>query len=148
MAKEPKTNSTSSNDEIDLGQLFQMIGRGFNRIFRGLLSVFLYFKRNAIILVVLAILGALTGFGLNQIVSKKMKSEVIVSPNLESKNYLYDVVAELQANIKAKDTVFFKSLGIDVEKLKDFEIEVTPVSGSNKKNLETEMKYLELLQSF
>ncbi len=148
MAKEPKTNSTSSNDEIDLGQLFQMIGRGFNRIFRWLLSVFLYFKRNAIILVVLAILGALTGFGLNQIVSNKMKSEVIVSPNLESKNYLYDVVAELQANIKAKDTVFFKSLGIDVEKLKDFEIEVTPVSGSNKKNLETEMKYLELLQSF
>ena len=148
MAKEPKTNNTSSNDEIDLGQLFQMIGRGFNRIFRGLLSVFLYFKRNAIILVVLAILGALTGFGLNQIVSKKMKSEVIVSPNLESKNYLYDVVAELQANIIAKDTVFFKSLGIDVQKLKDFEIEVAPVSGANKKNLETEMKYLELLQSF
>ncbi len=148
MAKESKTNNTPSNDEIDLGQLFQMIGKGFNRIFRGLLSVFLYFKRNAIILVVLAILGALTGFGLNQIVSKKMKTEVIVSPNLESKNYLYDVVAELQANIKAEDTVFFKSLGIDVEKLKDFEIEVAPVSGSNKKNLETEMKYLELLQSF
>ncbi len=73
MAKEQKSNNTSSNDEIDLGQLFQMIGRGFNRIFRGLLSVFLYFKRNAIILVVLAILGALTGFGLNQIVSKKLK---------------------------------------------------------------------------
>ncbi len=99
-------------------------------------------------MVVLAILGALTGFGLNQIVSKKMKTEVIVSPNLESKNYLYDVVAELQANIIAKDTVFFKSLGIDVEKLKDFEIEVAPVSGANKKNLETEMKYLELLQTF
>ena len=148
MAKEPKTNNTSSNDEIDLGQLFQMIGRGFNRIFRGLLSVFLYFKRNTIILVVLAILGALTGFGLNQIISKKMKSEVIVSPNLESKNYLYDVVAELQANIKAEDTLFFRSLGIDVEKLKDFEIEVAPVSGANKKNLETEMKYLELLQTF
>ncbi|WP_297760160.1 hypothetical protein [uncultured Muriicola sp.] len=148
MAKELKTKNTSSNDEIDLGQLFQMIGKGFNRIFRGLLSLFLYFKRNAIILIVLAILGALTGFGLNQIVSKKMKSEVIVSPNLQSKNYLYDVVAELQANIEAKDTVFFKSLGIDVEKIKDFEIEVAPVSGSNKKNLETEMKYLELLQSF
>ncbi|NNJ89038.1 MAG: hypothetical protein HKP53_06525 [Eudoraea sp.] len=148
MAKELKTNNTSSNDEIDLGQLFQMIGRGFNRIFRGLLSVFLYFKRNAIILLVLVILGAATGFGLNQIVSKKMKTEVIVSPNLESKNYLYDVVAELQANIKAEDTVFFRSLGVDVENLKSFEIEVAPVSGASKKNLETEMKYLELLQGF
>ncbi len=59
----------------------------------------------------LAILGALTGFGLNQIISKKMKTEVIVSPNLESKNYLYDVVAELQANIKAEDTLFFTEFG-------------------------------------
>ncbi len=35
-----------------------------------------------------------------------------------------------------------------LKKLKDFEIEVAPVSGGNKENLETEMKYLELLQSF
>jgi hypothetical protein len=148
MAKELKTNNTPSNDEIDMGQLFQMIGNGFNKIFRGLLSVFLYFKKNAIILVVLAILGALTGFGINQIVSKRYKTEVIVKPNLESKNYLYDVVSELQANIETEDTLFFLDLGIPVETLKSFEIAVEPVSGGNRKDLETEMKYLELLQKF
>ena len=104
MAKDSNTMKNSSNNEIDLGQLFQMIGNAFNQIFKWLLSVFLFFKRNAILLIVLVILGAATGIGLNQITTKKLKTEVIVSPNLESKNYLYDVVAELQANVRAKDT--------------------------------------------
>jgi hypothetical protein len=148
MAKEKLPKNTTSNDEIDLGQLFQMIGNGFNRIFRSFLSVFIYLKRHAIILSILVIVGVATGFGLNKIIKEKFKTEVIVKPNLESKNYLYDVIAEIQANIKAEDTVFFRELGIDVENLKDFELVVAPVSGENKKNLETEMKYLELLQSF
>jgi hypothetical protein len=99
-------------------------------------------------LAALIIVGALIGFGLNQLTSQKLKTEVIVKPNLESKNYLYDVVAEIQANIKAKDTVFFREMGIDVVALKGFDIEVAPVSGGNKKDLEMEMKYLEVLQSF
>ena len=148
MAKDSNTMKNSSNNEIDLGQLFQMIGNAFNQIFKWLLSVFLFFKRNAILLIVLVILGAATGIGLNQITTKKLKTEVIVSPNLESKNYLYDVVAELQANVRAKDTFFLQSLGIDVDKLVDFDIQVTPVKGDNKENLEKDMKYLELLQGF
>ena len=148
MAKEKSQKKTTSNDEIDLGQMFQVIGNGFNKIFKSFLSAFLYFKRNAIILSSLIIVGALIGFGLNQVTSQKLKTEVIVKPNLESKNYLYDVVAEIQANIIAEDTVFFREMGIDVAALKGFELEVAPVSGNNKKNLETEMKYLEVLQSF
>ena len=148
MAIEQLPKNTSSNDEIDLGQIFQMIGKGFNSIFRSFLSLYLFLKRNAVILLVLGVLGVAMGFGINQIVTKKVKIDVIVKPNLESKNYLYDVVAEIQANIKAEDSIFFKSLGISIEEIKDFKIEVSPVSGNEKKNLETEMKYLELLQKF
>lgn len=148
MAKESNSIKNSKNNEIELGQLFQMIGNAFNQIFQWLLSIFLFFKRNAILLIVLVILGVATGIGLNQITTKKIKTEVIVSPNLESKNYLYDVVAELQANVRSKDTFFLQSLGIDVNKLEDFDIQVAPVSGGNKENLEKDMKYLELLQSF
>ena len=127
MAKEP-ANNAPPNDEIDLGQLFRMIGNGFNRIFISFLSIFLYFKRNAIVLSVLIIVGGVFGFGLTKLVSQKLKIEVIVKPNLESKNYLYDVVAEIQANIEAEDTIFFRDIGIDVAMLEDFEIEVAPVS--------------------
>jgi len=146
MAKEP-ANNTPSNDEIDLGQLFQMIGKGFNRIFKSFLSVFLYFKRNTIILSALIIVGALIGFGLNQVTSQKLKTEVIVKPQMDSKNYLYDVVAEIQANIKAKDTVFFSNMGIDIDDFSGLEIEISPVN-ENRESSESEIKYLELLQSF
>ena len=104
-------NNTNGSDEIDLGQLFKMIGNAFNSVFRGFLRFFLYLKRNALIIIGLAVLGVAVGFGLKQVISKKMKIEVIVRPNLESKEYLYDVVDEIQANIEAKNEDFFKELG-------------------------------------
>ena len=109
MADQQTSKETTSNDEIDLGQLFNMIGNGFNRLFRWFLRIFLYFKKNLLILLTLAVVGALIALGLNQIVTEKLKIEVIVKPNLESKGYLYDVVNEIDANIKANDTAFFRN---------------------------------------
>ncbi len=40
MAKELKTNNTSSNDEIDLGQLFNIIGNGFRNLFNFFGNIF------------------------------------------------------------------------------------------------------------
>ncbi|MBC30311.1 MAG: hypothetical protein CMH48_05655 [Muricauda sp.] len=138
-------NNTNGSDEIDLGQLFKMIGNAFNSVFRGFLRFFLYLKRNALIIIGLAVLGVAVGFGLKQVISKKMKIEVIVRPNLESKEYLYDVVDEIQANIEAKNEDFFKELGIDVENLKGFKVTVEALGNKNSK-LEDELKYLELLK--
>jgi len=135
------------SDEIDLGQLFQMIGNGFKRIFKSLLRTFLYLKKNAIVLGGLIVLGAAIGFGLNQFVDKKMKTEVIVKPQMESKNYLYDVINEIQANIKAEDTAFFSSIGIALSDFDGLEVTISPVN-ENRESSESEFKYLELLQSF
>ncbi len=139
--------NNNSSDEIDLGQLFQMIGNGFNRIFRSFLRLFLYLKKNALILFGLVILGGAIGFGLNQITSKKLKTEVIVKPQLESKNYLYDVINEIQANIKAKNTAFFSNIGVDLSDFEGLEVAIAPVN-NNRESSESEIKYLELLQSF
>ncbi len=147
MAENNTPNKTNSSDEIDLGQLFQLIGKGFNSLFRVFLRFFLYLKRNALILFGLLILGGAIGYGLNRIVSKKLKTEVIVKPQLESKNYLYDVINEIQANIKAKDTAFFSDIGIDVSNLNGLKVGIAPVN-ENKESTESEIKYLELLQSF
>lgn len=144
MADQPKNNSTS--DEIDLGQLFQMIGRGFNKIGIAFLRLFLYLKKNALILGILIVVGAGIGYGISQISRKKMKIEVIVKPNLESKNYLYDVVAEIESNIKSKDSVFFKNIGVEVTDLGEFKISIEPIE-ENKKGKEN-LEYLELLEKF
>ena len=135
-----------SNDEIDLGQLFQLIGRGFNQLGLGFLRLFLYLKKRALILGGLVILGVAVGFGLNQITEEKKKIEVIVRPNLDSENYLYDVVAEIESNIKAKDTTFFKDLGIEGVDLVQFEISVNPIEADKSKKVD--LDYLELLKSF
>ena len=142
---EQKQTKNSTSDEIDLGQLFQMISAGFQNIFKSFLRLFVFLKKNAIILIGLVLLGVAAGFGLKQITSEKMKAEIIVRPNIESKDYLYDVVAEIGANIKAKDTSFFNPLGIDINNLNGFEIQIESM-GNKKGKLEDELKYLELLK--
>jgi hypothetical protein len=142
-------NDRRPSDEIDLGQLFQMIGRGFTNLFRFFLRLFVYLSRNIIKLGIIILLGLAIGFGLNLIVTKRLKTEVIVKPNLESKNYLYDVVDEIQANIKAADTAFFGEIGIDIEDVRGLRISVEPVEEKGEEtNIDDDIKYLELLEKF
>ncbi len=146
MADQQTPQTTSSNDEIDLGQLFNMIGRGFKNLFNWFLRAFLYFKKNFLVLFVLAIVGAILGLGLNQIISEKLKTEVIVKPNFESKDYLYDVVNEIQAKIKSGDTIFFNAIGFKNTNFKGYDIEIEEILV--KSNSEDNLEYLELLEKF
>ncbi len=143
--KQPVTN-TIKNEEIDLGQLFVMIGTGFKKIFEAFLKLFLYLKRNMIWLIVLGVVGLGIAIGLNQFFPKQLKTEVIVKPNLESKNYLYDVVNEIQSNIQAKDSAFFKNMGIEPESIKGFLVTIEPVG--NKTNDGADLEYLKILEKF
>ncbi len=149
MEKQVPPNERPPSDEIDLGQLFRMIGRGIRNIFIGFLRLFLYLRRNIFKLGLIIVIGLLLGLGLNLIITKRLKTEVIVKPNLESKNYLYDVVDEVQANIKGRDTSFFNELGISVEHIKGLQIKVEPVEEKwEETNMDEDIKYLELLEKF
>ncbi len=136
-------------DEIDLGQLLQMIKRVFNRLFRSFLRLFLFLKKNAFILIGLILLGGGIGYGLNKMVPKRMKTEIIVKPSAESTDYLYDVVNEIQANIASKNKRFFETLGVDLDQIEGFEITIEPIEEEdNRANFENDIKYLELLEKF
>jgi hypothetical protein len=147
MADNQFNKANNSSDEIDLGQFVQFLGNGLDKLFQGFLRFFLFLKNYILILVGLSILGIAIGYGLNQIISKKLKTEIIVMPNMESKNYLYDVVDEIQANILAENYAFFETLGIEATNLKQYEISVAPVD-DKATNSEEELKYLEILQNF
>lgn len=142
------SNSGSPNDEIDLGQLFALIKKGFLGVFKFFLRLFIYVRNNFVWLAVLGIVGAALGFGLNKISTQKLKTEVIVNPNLESKNYLYDAVDEINGKIKAKDTAFFATMGLNEMDLDKFEVIVEPVRIKSGKDRESDMKYLEALEPF
>lgn len=142
-----KPQQTQPTDEIDLGQLFRLIGAGFHSVFRGLLRVFLFLKKNAIILGILIVAGLAAGYALNSLLVEKQSIELIVKPNLESKEYLYNVVTELESNIKSENYEFFRELGVELHNLKEYDIEIEPL-GEKTKILEDDMKYLELLKEF
>ncbi|WP_400071295.1 hypothetical protein [Zobellia russellii] len=145
-----KPNSASTSDEIDLGQLFKMIANGFNRIGIAFLRVFLYLKKNALILIGLIALGIIISFVLSSFINKKLKTEAIVRPNFDSTDYVYDVVDEIQSNISSQDTAFFQKIGLSVEDLKGFKIQIEPIEDpeETKEEAEQELRYLELLQDF
>ncbi len=133
-------------DEIDLNQIFKAIKKGFQNLFRSFLRVFLYLKNNGIKLVILLAVGLGVGFALNTIVDEKLKTEVIVKPNLLSKSYLYDVVAEINANLESRDTAFFNPLGIDASRLNRFEVTINPVETEEASSIKDDIQYLELLE--
>jgi len=146
MADNQSPTTQNNSDEIDLGQLFQLIGRAFNSIFRFFLRIFIYLKKNIFILIGLIVLGFGLGYGLSKIITKKLKTEVIVKPQFESKNYLYDAIDEIQAKVEAEDTLFFNSLGIKEIDFRGLEVVINRVVEEGTSD--TVAKYLELLQSF
>jgi hypothetical protein len=145
---ENKANQPSTSDEIDLGQLSRLLRSGFRSLFKGFLRIFVYLKRSFYWLIGLFVLGILIGFGLKQLSGSTLKLDVIVTPQFETKNYLLDVIAEIQSNIKAKDTAYFQSLGMDIAIIREekFEVEITPLRLKADAGLKEEMAFLELLK--
>jgi hypothetical protein len=113
MADQPANQNTS--DEIDLGQLFQVIGRGFQKffnfignIFKGLfhlLMLFLLFlQKHFIILGTTLVLGGVAGYFLDSITPDKYLSKMVVEPNFNSVQQLYNNLAFYNDLAKAKDS--------------------------------------------
>lgn len=114
MAEQPVNQNTS--DEIDLGHLFQMIGRGLQRffdfignIFKGvfhLLILFLMFIRiNIIVLGASLIIGGVGGYFLDNAIPVKYVSKMVVEPNFNSVQQLYNNVSFYNDLAEARDSV-------------------------------------------
>lgn len=97
------------NQEIDLGIIFKKIGEFFDKIALSIFKCILFFKKNALILISLIVIGAGLGYFLDG-VYKVYYHQVIVTPNFSSTDYLYDKVELIQTKIKEKDTVFLRDV--------------------------------------
>jgi len=150
MANLEQPNNSQDSNEIDLGQLFELIKKGFHNLFKKFLRLFVYFKKNLLKLVILIAIGVGVGLLMNNLIPKKLKTEVIVKPNFNSKDYLYAAVDEIASNILAKDSMFFKNMGVAVNELDNFSIEIEPVEEleEDQEIIEQNTKYLEVLQNF
>ena len=99
------------NQEIDLSQISKKIGSFFSGISDSIFKGILFVQKRLILFIALFIIGAALGYYLDAS-GRVYKSEVIVSPNFGSVDYLYAKVDLLESKLRQQDTMFFKSIGI------------------------------------
>jgi hypothetical protein len=132
------TNQKNNEEEVDLGSLFVIIGKGFSslfnfigNIFKGIfhfiIAVLIFFKKNIIKIGISAFIGLVAGLFIEIKSSKKYGSELLVEPNFKSARQLYNNVNYYNDLVKQKDTAALqRTFNLDKESaasLKKFEIE-------------------------
>ena len=131
-----------SSEEVDLGYLFRSVGDFFKRLVRLLFLVLAFFRKYIIVTILLIIIGVVLGIYLDSFRKPIYSNELIVIPNFESTDYLYQRVDALNSKRQVNDSIFFKSiLGSDYQDFIKIEIEpIIDVFGfmaEKKDNIET-----------
>ncbi|NCT10079.1 MAG: hypothetical protein GW772_08385 [Flavobacteriia bacterium] len=106
----------SNDEEVDLGSLFVIIGRGFSKffnffgsIFKGLFHLIILFlifvKENSVKIGIATLIGLIAGVFLEVTTPKKYASELLIEPNFKSSLQLYNNVNYYNDLVKQKDTL-------------------------------------------
>lgn len=138
------TKKQNNDEEVDLGSLFTVIGKGFKNffnfignIFKGvfhrLILILLFLKLHILKFSVAVLIGGIVGFFLEINKETKFSSNLIVKPNFESTQLLYENINYYNDLVKQQNTKHLASIfKIDTSKaaaLRKFEI--TPLMNSN-----------------
>jgi hypothetical protein len=109
------TDQKNNEEEVDLGSLFIIIGRGFSKffnfignifkgIFHGIISTLIFLKDNIIKIGVATFIGMVLGIFLEVKKGDTYESELLLEPNFKSTRQLYDNVNYYNDLVKQKDT--------------------------------------------
>lgn len=114
-------------EEIDLGYFFKQISNFFRGIVRSLFLIFDFFKRYIIWVILLIIVGVVLGYFADKNTATMYQNKLLVVPNFESTDYLYDKVEEINLKRKQRDSVFIKQFtGENWQRFSSIEIEALP----------------------
>lgn len=134
------TNQTQKNneEEVDLGSLLIVIGKGISRffnfigsIFKGIFHAFIiiliFIKENIIKIGIATLIGLIAGFFLDVKMPKRYASELLIEPNFKSSLQLYNNINYYNDLVKQKDTLklqeTFNLTKEEAASLKKFKIE-------------------------
>ena len=153
------SNTPNNSEEVDLGQLFKLIGNVFDRFFNFILrifkSLFLAFiwviflvKKRIIILALATISGLTIGAFSKKTATPKYESSVTVVQNYPTGENLYNSVGYYNDLLRQGDyQILGTVLNLDVEKTKSIlAFDVKPVVSENNK-LVAFNKYVKQLDS-
>lgn len=132
------THQNNNEEEVDLGSLFTIIGKGFSKvfnffgnifkgIFHGIIISLIFLRQHFIKIGIAAIIGASLGAFLEFNKKDLYTSDLLVAPNFESTRQLYDNINYYNELVKQKDTLTLsKTFKIDKKSagsLRKFSIE-------------------------
>lgn len=115
------------DQEIDLSQISKKIGSFFEKINTLVFKSIQFFVKNWIVVLILVLVGVGIGLFLDQ-TQKSYDSQIIVTPNFGSTDYLYSKIDLIQSKIIEGDTVFLKEI-VGINKPKELKkIEIKPIT--------------------
>lgn len=132
------------SEEISLFELWGFIKKGFNRIGDSIFRFIAFLLRNAIILIVLIIVGTAIGYFIDKAMPKSLRTEAVVVAGFESSDYLYASVDAVNHKLEIKDSLFFEKMGLDAKEDYGFSLKIEPVLMMREINGDQE-NYFELL---
>ena len=134
----------TSDKNIDLSEVSKGIGNAFQRFAQFIFNCIQFFIKKIVIIGILFVLGVALGIYMDG--NKVYDSQIIVNPNFQSTDYLYDKIELVNSKIKSRDTVFLKSIGI-VKPMHLLSISIKPINDIYKfvDNNEFRLKTLTLM---
>lgn len=138
MGNQTPASTPNPSDEVDLGQLLQIIGKGFKRIFnfiggifQGLFAILirflLFIQKHFIKLVITGAVGLAVGVYLDLVKEPKYLSTMVVEPNFNSVQQLYNNINFYGELAEAKDSITLaEALEISISEagtIKKFKVE-------------------------
>jgi len=138
------TNQKNSEEEVDLGSLFVIIGKGFSNffnfignifksIFHIIITILIFLKKNVFKIIIAGVIGGVAGVFLEVKKHDLYGSDLLVKPNFNSTRQLYNNVNYYNDLVKQKDTLglaeLFKLDKKTAVSLKKFTIE--PIKKEN-----------------
>ena len=138
------TAKNKKEEEVDLGSLFTVIGNGFRNFFNFIASIFkgifhklililIFFKLHFVKFTIAVLLGWIIGFFLEKNKEIKFSSNLIVKPNFESTQLLYENINYYNDLVKQQNTKHLASIfKIDSSRAASLrKFEITPLTNSN-----------------
>ena len=138
------TNQQNNEEEVDLGSLFVIIGKGFSNlfnfignlfkgVFHFLIIILLFLKQHLLPIGIAALLGLTAGCVIEVKTPKRYTSDLLLQTNFKSSRQLYDNISFYNNLVKQRDTFGLEqTFGLDKQaaaSLKKFTI--TPIKNQN-----------------
>lgn len=146
------SNSSTSNDEIDLKYTYQQFKKVLHGIVRLLFNALDFIISKWYIVLGLLVAGVVLGYFADADDTLNKEAKVLVQANFESGEALYNAVEVLNLKLEEGDESFLKGLGFNLNKPEVTEVEIEPIINikniaddlnGRERSLDPLLKYIE-----